>query len=161
MESYSNLRSFEPYPVPLTDYLWSNSNNHNKNNSDIENNPIHNLVFPEGNFLVQPSTFSKDIMAQLEEAFSLFDKDGDGTICIDEIEIVMKVRVWQAPPVKIWSEPELRPEVFGSQTYLSNSIQGIWGKSYIWRNRRAIENYWFRWRWHCGLSRISQLSKPR
>ena len=35
-------------------------------------------------------------MAQLEEAFSLFDKDGDGTICIDEIEIVMKVRVRQA-----------------------------------------------------------------
>ena len=32
-------------------------------------------------------------MAQLEEAFSLFDKDGDGTISIDEIEIVMKVRV--------------------------------------------------------------------
>ena len=40
-------------------------------------------------------------MAQLEEAFSLFDKDGDGTICIDEIEIVMKVRVWQASPVMI------------------------------------------------------------
>ena len=34
-------------------------------------------------------------MAQLEEAFSLFDKDGDGTISIDEIEIVMKVRVRQ------------------------------------------------------------------
>ena len=52
-------------------------------------------------------------MAQLEEAFSLFDKDGDGTICIDEIEIVMKVRVWQARPVKIWSEPELRvPDLF-------------------------------------------------
>ena len=32
-------------------------------------------------------------MAQLEEAFSLFDKDGDGTISIYEIEIVMKVRV--------------------------------------------------------------------
>ena len=90
--------------------FWTNPP---KNNSDIENNPIHNLVFPEGNFLVQPSTFSKDIMAQLEEAFSLFDKDGDGTICIDEIEIVMKVRVWQARPVKIWSEPELRvPDLF-------------------------------------------------
>ena len=146
-------------------HLWCNTytyvyisdllNQSPKNNSDIENNPIHDLVFPEGKFLVQPSTFSKDIMAQLEEAFSLFDKDGDGTICIDEIEIVMKVRVWQASPVMIWSEPELRvPD-------LSNSIEGLWGKSYTRRNRRAIENYWFRWRWHCWLSRISQLSKPR
>ena len=92
-------------------HLWCNTytyvyirdllNQSPKNNSDIENNPIHDLVFPEGKFLVQPSTFSKDIMAQLEEAFSLFDKDGDGTICIDEIEIVMKVRVWQASPVMI------------------------------------------------------------
>ena len=85
---------------------------------------------------------------------------------------------------------------FGLQTCLSNSIQGIWGKSYTRRNRRAAENYWFRsgfeittkilvlswekslfyskkctknfcrdfepwftWRWHCWLSRISQLSE--
>ena len=67
-------------------------------------------------------------MAQLEEAFSLFDKDGDGTICIDEIEIVMKVRVRQTSP----GHPlKIRPEhKFGLQTCLSNSIQGIWGKSY-------------------------------
>ena len=73
-------------------------------------------------------------MAQLEEAFSLFDKDGDGTICIDEIEIVMKVRVRQASsgrPFKIDRALEC----------LSNSIEGIWGKSYTRRNRRAAENY--------------------
>ena len=55
-------------------------------------------------------------MAQLEEAFSLFDKDGDGTICIDEIEIVMKVRVRQTSPgrpSKICPEPEVRaPDLF-------------------------------------------------
>ena len=63
-------------------------------------------------------------MAQLEEAFSLFDKDGDGTICIDEIEIVMKVRVqWTSP----WKVTILDQKI--TQTCLSNSIQGVWGES--------------------------------
>ena len=63
-------------------------------------------------------------MAQLEEAFSLFDKDGDGTICIDEIEIVMKVRVqWTSP----WKVTILDQTI--TQTCLSNSIQGVWGES--------------------------------
>ena len=63
-------------------------------------------------------------MAQLEEAFSLFDKDGDGTICIDEIEIVMKVRVQQTSPWKATILDQIM-----SQTCFSNSIQGVWGES--------------------------------
>ena len=62
-------------------------------------------------------------MAQLEEAFSLFDKDGDGTISIDEIEIVMKVRV-RRTSLKLSIRLKTAVEF----------PEGIWWKSYTRRN---------------------------
>merc|ERR1719198_331074 len=45
---------------------------------------------PRGSQASQQAELSEEQVAEFKEAFSLFDKDGDGTITIDELAIVMK-----------------------------------------------------------------------